>query len=80
MIGEIARLEHERTVQRAEARDRLKGYPPGRRSGLRLMRRQHTGMWAPCEAPQGVVLKAICRLFAVRLTGSHRGVGRVSSA
>jgi hypothetical protein len=61
MIGEIAHLEHERSVQRAEARARLKGYPPDRRSGLRLLWRQHAGMWAPCEAPQGVVLKAICR-------------------
>jgi hypothetical protein len=61
MIGEIARLEHERSVQRAEARARLKGYPPDRRSGLRLLRREQLRAWAPCEAPQSVVLKAVCR-------------------
>lgn len=61
MIGEIARLEHERTVQRAEARARLKGYPSDRHNGLHFMRREHTRVWAPCEAPQNVVLRAVCR-------------------
>jgi hypothetical protein len=46
---DVVRQEHGRTVQRAEQRAWLNGYQPPKRSGLFLIRHEHTGGWAPCD-------------------------------
>lgn len=54
VMWDIAHLEREQMLQRAEQRVRLQGYPPPRASRIRfsLLRREHTGSWAPCERPR----------------------------
>jgi hypothetical protein len=46
---DVVRREHGRSVQRAEQLAWLKGYPPPKRSGLFLIRHEHTGSWALCD-------------------------------
>jgi hypothetical protein len=51
VMWDIAHLEREQMLQRAEQRVRQQGYPPppASRSRFSLVRHEHTGSWAPCD-------------------------------